>query len=60
MNRQDLVAFEKFYAATLRREARKRAKRNPAGAEQLIRWADAADARVDAVRCGPLFDREGS
>lgn len=55
MNRRDLVAFELFYAATLRREAKARAKRYPAAAERLNRWADAAVARAEAVRCGPLF-----
>mgnify|MGYP001184937023 CR=1 FL=1 len=59
MNRRDLVAFETFYRDTLRREARARAKRYPAVAEQLNRWADAADMRIEAVRSGPLFDQEG-
>lgn len=58
MNRRDLVAFELFYAATLRREAKAREKRYPAAAERLSRWADAAVARAEAVRCGPLFDGE--
>lgn len=60
MNRADLISFEAFYSATLRREARKRAKRYPAVAEQLNRWADASDLRAAAIRCGPLFDREGA
>lgn len=58
MNRRDLVAFETFYRETLRREARAREKRYPAVAEQLNRWADAADKRIEAVRAGPLFDQE--
>lgn len=58
MNRRDLVSFELFYAATLRREAKARAKRYPEAAERLNRWADAAVARSEAVRCGPLFDGE--
>lgn len=29
MTRQDLLGFERFYATTLRREAKKRAKRYP-------------------------------
>ena len=58
MNRRDLVAFELFYAATLHREAKARAKRYPEAAERLSRWADAAVARAEAVRCGPLFDGE--
>lgn len=55
MNRRDLVSFEQFYAATLRREARARAKRYPTVAAQLNRWADAAIDRAETVRCGPLF-----
>jgi hypothetical protein len=60
MNRADLLDFERYYARTLRREASKRAKKAPAVAEQLSRWADAAEARAEAIRCGPLFDREGA
>lgn len=60
MTRKDLIAFERFYAATLRREAKSRAKRYPAVAEQLERWAKAADERVEAILCGPLFDREAA
>ena len=56
MNRKDLVSFEQFYAATLRREAKARAKRYPAVAERLNRWADAAIDRAEAIRCGPLFE----
>jgi len=59
MNRKDLVSFELFYAATLRREAKARAKRYPAAAERLNRWADAAVARAEAIKHGPLFDTEG-
>ena len=55
MNRKDLVAFELHYAGMLRREAKARAKRYPAIAEQLTRWADAAVARAETVRYGPLF-----
>lgn len=59
MNRRDLIAFEAFYAATLRREATARAKSNTAASEQLLRFAEAAERRVEAIRTGPLFDREG-
>lgn len=55
MNRKDLIAFEQHYASMLRREAKARAKRYPAVAERLNRWADAAIARAEEVRCGPLF-----
>jgi hypothetical protein len=55
MNRKDLVALELHYAGMLRREAKSRAKRYPAIADQLTKWADAAVARAEAVRCGPLF-----
>lgn len=58
MNRKDIMDFEAFYARTLRREAASRKRRYPAVAEQLERWASAADARVEAIRCGPLFDGE--
>lgn len=58
MNRADLLAFEAFYGARLRSEAKKRAKRYPVVAEQLNRWAEASDARAEAIRCGPLFDGE--
>jgi hypothetical protein len=58
MNRRDLVALEQHYAGMLRREAKARAKRYPKAAEQFLRWADAADARAEVIRCGPLFDEE--
>lgn len=58
MTRQDLLEFERFYAKTLRREAGKRRKSSPAVAEQLDRWARASDSRVEAIKCGPLFDGE--
>lgn len=58
MTRKDILAFERFYAATLRREAASRRKRYPAIAEQMERWAAAADHRIEAIRCGPLFDGE--
>jgi hypothetical protein len=58
MNRRDLIAFEQHYAAMLRREAKARAKRYPAAAEQLERWARQADERVTAIRNGPLFDQD--
>lgn len=60
MNRQDLIHHETMGRDMYRREARRRAKRYPAVAEQLNRWADAAEARIQAIKCGPLFDREGS
>jgi hypothetical protein len=56
VTKQDLISMERHYAALLRREAGRRRKRYPAAAEQLERWAAASDARVDAIRCGPLFD----
>ena len=55
MNRQDLIAAERYLAATYRREAAKRAKRNPALAGRLLTWAKASDARAEEMRCGPLF-----
>lgn len=55
MTRHDVIAFEQFYSATLRREARSRAKRYPAAAEQLTRFAEAADRRIEEIKCGPLF-----
>lgn len=58
MTRKDIIEFELFYARTLRREASSRRKRYPAAAEQLKRWARAADARVEAIKVGPLFDGE--
>ena len=58
MNKRDLIAFEQHYAAMLRREAKARAKRYPAAAEQLERWARQADERVTAIRNGPLFDQD--
>lgn len=59
MNRKDLVAFEQWCAAAYRREAKARAKRNPAAAERLEKWADAALARAETIRCGPLFSGAG-
>lgn len=55
MNRRDLIDHELHYARMLRREAKARAGRYPALAEKLTRWADAAVARAEEVRCGPLF-----
>lgn len=59
MNRSDIIDMELHYARLMRREAKARAKRYPAVAEQLGRFADAALARVEAIKCGPLFDTEG-
>lgn len=59
MNRRDLVSFEQFYAATLMREAKAREKRYPAAAARLRKWAEAAIARAESIRCGPLFTGEG-
>jgi len=58
VTRRDLLQFERFCADLYRREAKSRAKRYPAVAEQLTRWAAAADQRIEAIRCGPLFDQE--
>lgn len=60
MNRKDIVDFEQFYANLMRREAKARAATNSAAAAQLERFAQAAEERVEAIRCGPLFDREGA
>lgn len=59
MNRQDLLALERYYANTLRREAKARARTNTAASEQLNRFAEAAERRVEALLNGPLFDQEG-
>lgn len=56
MNRHDLIQFEAMCRDLYRREAKRRAKRYPAAADQLNRWADASDARIQAIRCGPLFE----
>lgn len=56
MNRRDLLSFEQFYAATVRREADRRRKRYPLIAAKLDHWAALADARAEAIRCGPLFE----
>lgn len=58
MNRADIIDMELHYARLMRREAKARAKRYPAAAEQLNRFADAAIQRVEAIKCGPLFDTE--
>lgn len=60
MNRRDLVAFELFYADTLRREAKARAKRYPQAAALLTRHAEAAVARAETIRCGPLFTEKAA
>ena len=57
MNRRDIIAFEQFYATIMRQEAKARGKTNGPGAEQLTRFAEEAERRVEAIRCGPLFDR---
>jgi hypothetical protein len=56
MNRSDLAQFETMAAEMYAREARRRAKRYPAAAEQLQRWSDASKARAEAIKTGPLFD----
>ena len=58
MNRRDLIELEQHYARMLRREAKSRAKRYPAIADRLNRWADQAIDRAETIRCGPLFDME--
>ena len=60
MNRRDVLALEAFYAAAMRREAKARANTNSAAAEQLNRFDEASERRVEAIKCGPLFDREAS
>jgi len=55
MKRADLIAFERFVAATYRREAGSRRSRNPELAEQLNAWAEASERRVTTMRTGPLF-----
>lgn len=57
MNRRDLVAFEQFYANLMHQEAKARAGTNGAAAEQLARFVQEAERRVEAIKCGPLFDR---
>jgi len=58
MNRRDIIDMELHYVRMMRREAKARASQNPAAAEQLNRFADAAVQRVEAIKCGPLFDTE--
>lgn len=58
MNRRDIIDMELHYARMMRREAKARAYQNPAASEQLNRFADAAVQRVEAIKCGPLFDTE--
>lgn len=58
MNRRDIIDLEHHYARMLFRESKAREKKNPAAAEQLSRFASLALARVEAIKCGPLFDTE--
>lgn len=60
MNRRDLISFERMAADMYRREAKARAKRYPAAAAQLIRWAEASERRIDAIKVGPLFEGEAA
>lgn len=60
MNRRDLICFERMAAEMYRREARARAKRYPAAAAQLGRRAEASERRIEAIRCGPLFEGEAA
>lgn len=55
MKRVDLIAFERFVAATYQREAKSRRSRYPALADQLDAWAAASLARAERMRIGPLF-----
>lgn len=54
------MAFELFYADTLRREAKARSKRYPQASALLLRHADAAVARAETIRCGPLFTEKAA
>lgn len=58
MNRRDIIDMELHYARMMRREAKALSSQNPAASEQLNRFADAAVQRVEAIKCGPLFDTE--
>ena len=60
MTRRDLVAFEQMIAASYRREASSRRKKNPVLAAQLERWADASERRIAAIKHGPLFEEAES
>lgn len=55
MTRDDILAAAVFHRDAMRREARRRAKRYPAIAEQLTRHADQVDRQIDELKCGPLF-----
>ena len=55
MKRVDIIAFERFIAATYRREARSRQARYPALAARLTEWAEASERRAEQMRVGPLF-----
>ncbi len=51
----DLFRNERHQAAAYRREAKRRAAKNPALAERLNEWAEASDRRAECMRAGPLF-----
>jgi hypothetical protein len=57
MTRQDMITAEQDQARNYRREAKRRRTKNPALATMLDTWAQASEARVEAMRCGPLFGR---
>jgi len=50
-----MIARERETAATYRREAKRRRRKNAALADELERWADASDSRAERMRSGPLF-----
>ncbi len=55
MRRSDLIAMERYSAATYRREAKAREGYAPDVAARLRQFADTADARCEELRAGPLF-----
>ena len=55
MTRHDMIARERETAATYRREAKRRRRKNAALADELERWADASDSRAERMRSGPVF-----
>jgi hypothetical protein len=57
MNRRDLIENEQHQARTYRREAKRRRAKYPELADQLDRFAEASEMRVETFRSGPLWDR---
>ena len=50
-----MIARERETAASYRREAKRRSRKNPGLAAEILVWAKASENRAERLRAGPLF-----